>query len=224
MTDRREFLPEDVRTIDILDLLHVLPRVWDAAHLFEKEGTTAASDFVRTQLLKVLQGQTKSVITSLRSRGTRAKLNKKKSERLAKITAFLTNNLFRMHDDEYLQNGYPIATGVIEGACRHVVKDRMERSGMRWKVPGRPGDAQPASDPHKRRLGRLPNLPDSTGTSQNLSTRSHKTNRLMTRRGCRSHPIHCFIGRYRQDCESVSRSAMAADCRADSVRWAALSV
>ncbi|HRA88226.1 MAG TPA: hypothetical protein PK992_09155 [Planctomycetaceae bacterium] len=125
-----------VRTPDILDLLHVLPRVWDAAHLFEKEGTTAASDFVRIQLLKVLQGQTKSVITSLRSRGTRAKLNKNKRERLAKITAFLTNNLFRMRYDEYLQNGYPIATGVIEGACRHVVKDRMERSGMRWKVPG----------------------------------------------------------------------------------------
>jgi len=136
MTDRLEFLPQDVRTIDILDLLHVLPRLWDAAHLFENEGSTAASDFVRTQLLKVLQGQTKSVITSLRSRGTRAKLNKSKRERLAKITAFLTNNLYRMHYDEYLQNGYPIATGVIEGACRHIVKDRMERSGMRWKVPG----------------------------------------------------------------------------------------
>ena len=136
MTDRREFLPEDVRTIDILDLLHVLPRLWEASHLFEKEGTTAASDFVRTQLLKVLQGQTKSVIISLRSRGTRAKLNKNKRERLEKLTAFLTNNLFRMRYDEYLQNGYPIATGVIEGACRHVVKDRMERSGMRWKVPG----------------------------------------------------------------------------------------
>ena len=41
-----------------------------------------------------------------------------------------------MHYDQYLQAGYPIATGVIEGACRHVIKDRMERAGMRWKVPG----------------------------------------------------------------------------------------
>ena len=41
-----------------------------------------------------------------------------------------------MQYDEYLRAGYPIATGVIEGACRHVIKDRMERAGMRWKVPG----------------------------------------------------------------------------------------
>ena len=41
-----------------------------------------------------------------------------------------------MRYDEYLQLGCPIATGVIEGACRHVIKDRMERAGMRWKVPG----------------------------------------------------------------------------------------
>jgi hypothetical protein len=37
---------------------------------------------------------------------------------------------------EYLAAGYPIASGVIEGACRHVVKDRMERSGMRWVLQG----------------------------------------------------------------------------------------
>ena len=41
-----------------------------------------------------------------------------------------------MRYDEYLRLGCPIATGVIEGACRHVIKDRMERAGMRWKVPG----------------------------------------------------------------------------------------
>jgi hypothetical protein len=41
-----------------------------------------------------------------------------------------------MHYGRYLRAGYPIATGVIEGACRHVIKDRMERAGMRWKIPG----------------------------------------------------------------------------------------
>jgi len=39
-----------------------------------------------------------------------------------------------MRYDEYLRPGYPIASGVIEGACRHLVKDRMERSGIRWKA------------------------------------------------------------------------------------------
>ena len=42
----------------------------------------------------------------------------------------------RIHDDRYLAPGYPIASGVIEGACRHGVKDRMERAGMHWTLPG----------------------------------------------------------------------------------------
>lgn len=135
-TDRLEFLPCDKNTVDILDLMHVLPRVWEAAHLFEKEGSSAASAFVKQQLLKILSGQAKQVIANLRGRGTRSKLTGKKREKLDQLTAYLQNNLHRMHYDEYLAAGYPIATGVIEGACRHLVKDRMERSGMRWKVPG----------------------------------------------------------------------------------------
>lgn len=135
-TDRQEFLPCDKNTVDILDLMHVLPRVWEAAHLFEKEGTCAASKFVKQQLLKILSGRATSVIANLRRRGTRANLKGKKRKKLDQLTAYLQNNLHRMHYDEYLAAGYPIATGVIEGACRHLVKDRMERSGMRWKVPG----------------------------------------------------------------------------------------
>ncbi len=68
--------------------------------------------------------------------GTRKGLEGKRLEKLEKICGYLENNAHRMHYDEYLAAGYPIATGVIEGACRHVVKDRMERSGMRWTLPG----------------------------------------------------------------------------------------
>ena len=38
--------------------------------------------------------------------------------------------------DQYLQQGLPIATGVIEGACRYLVKDRMDRTGARWSLQG----------------------------------------------------------------------------------------
>ncbi len=41
-----------------------------------------------------------------------------------------------MRYDEYLAAGYPIASGVIEGACRHLVRDRLERTGMNWCIPG----------------------------------------------------------------------------------------
>ena len=40
-----------------------------------------------------------------------------------------------MRYDTYLARGYPIASGVIEGACRNVVKDRLERTGMNWTIP-----------------------------------------------------------------------------------------
>src|SRR5207253_5778352 len=54
----------------------------------------------------------------------------------SKVCGYLKANLERMHYDEYLRAGYPIASGVVEGACRHLVKDRMERAGMHWTIPG----------------------------------------------------------------------------------------
>jgi hypothetical protein len=134
--DRNEHLPRDSRTVDILDLLHVAPRLWEAAHLFHREGSDEATAFVRERMLRVLQGKAKGVIKGLRRMGTRHKLRGVQAARLQKLCNFLENNLHRMRYDQYLAFGYPIATGVIEGACRHIVKDRMERAGMRWKVPG----------------------------------------------------------------------------------------
>ena len=52
------------------------------------------------------------------------------------MCGYFEKHAHRMRYDEYLAAGYPIATGVIEGACRHLVKDRMERSGMRWRLAG----------------------------------------------------------------------------------------
>jgi hypothetical protein len=146
--DRNEHLPRDSRTVDILDLLHVAPRLWEAAHLFHREGSDQATAFVRERMLRVLQGKAKGVIKGLRRMGTKHKLRGVQAARLQKLCNFLENNLHRMRYDQYLAFGYPIATGVIEGACRHIVKDRMERAGMRWKVPRSPGDAGVARHPH----------------------------------------------------------------------------
>ena len=72
----------------------------------------------------------------LRRPATPQKLRGTKNQKLRRLTAFLEANLHRLRYDEYLAAGYPIATGVIEGACRHVIKDRLERTGLRWKIPG----------------------------------------------------------------------------------------
>lgn len=126
----------DLPTVEILDLLHVTSRLWKAAHLFHPTDSPAAEAFVREQTLRMLRGQVKSVIHSLRSRATRRGLAATPRKSLAVICNYFTKNRKRMRYDEYLRNGYPIASGVIEGACRHVVKDRLERTGMSWTRGG----------------------------------------------------------------------------------------
>jgi hypothetical protein len=135
-TDRHTYLPEDAHTLDILDLMHVLPRVWEAAHVFHAEKSDAASAFVRQQLTRILHGDIGNVLANWRRQATRQGLTGAKKKNLRALCAFLQKNKHRMHYDEYLRLGCPVATGVIEGACRHVIKDRMERAGMRWQVPG----------------------------------------------------------------------------------------
>jgi hypothetical protein len=135
-TDRQEYLPTDANTVDILDLMHAIPRLWEAAHVFHSEGSKEASAFVRKRLLQVLNGDVGGVVHGLRYLGTVRQLKGANRQRLHKACNFLKANEHRMRYDEYLKAGYPIATGVIEGACRHVIKDRMERAGMRWQVPG----------------------------------------------------------------------------------------
>src|SRR5256714_986506 len=126
-------LPQ-VSTIEILDLLHATPRIWDAAHLFYGRDEEQTLNFVYDRVLRILQGEVRSVVAGLRQMGTKRTLRGKKREKLAKLCGYLENNAHRMRYDEYLAAGYPIASGVIEGACRHFAKDRMERSGMRWRI------------------------------------------------------------------------------------------
>ena len=135
-TDRHAYLPTDANTVDILDLMHVLPRVWGAAHVFRAEGSVEAVAFVRDHLTRILQGEIGAVIGVWRRKARCQGLTGAKKKSLTAICAFLERNKHRMKYDEYLRQGCPVATGVIEGACRHVIKDRMERAGMRWKVPG----------------------------------------------------------------------------------------
>ena len=131
---RQQWLPE--RAIGILDLLHVTPRLWRAAHVFHREGSQAAEDFVRDRLLRVLHGQATGVIRGLREMATKHGLGGGKKRSISSVCNYLEANVARMRYDEYLAAGYPIATGAVEGACRHLVKDRMERAGMHWTIAG----------------------------------------------------------------------------------------
>src|SRR5262249_60179402 len=97
-----------------------------------------ALPFVRQRVTQVLEGKVETVIRGLRRLAADRGLKGTKKKALGRIGRYFAKNRRRMRYDVYLREGYPIASGVIEGACRHLIKDRMERAGMH----GTPSGAQ----------------------------------------------------------------------------------
>jgi hypothetical protein len=129
---KKYFAGVAVTVVCILDLFHMLEYLWKAAHCFFPENSPEAHAFVAERLKRVLEGDAGRVIGGLRQMGTKRGLKGAKLKQLESALGYLQNNLPFMHYDQYLAAGYPIASGVAEGACRHLVKDRMELTGMRW--------------------------------------------------------------------------------------------
>ena len=121
--------------VDILDIVHVSSYVWKAAKAFHNHREHQEA-FAQDRLLRILQGDVAGVITGMRRMASQRNLTGPKRKEVTKTCNYFENNLQRMRYDEYLQAGYPIASGVIEGACRHIIKDRMEQGGMRWTLAG----------------------------------------------------------------------------------------
>lgn len=128
-------LPESrFEVTEVLDLLHASSYLWQAASLFHPPDSPQSLPWVKQQLGLLLEGKVNTVIEALRRQGT--VLSAQRQQALEGICGYFEHHAHRMAYDEYLAAGYPIASGVIEGACRCVVNDRMERSGMRWVLEG----------------------------------------------------------------------------------------
>ena len=116
----------------ILDLLHVLEKLWKAAFVFHPEGSLEAELWVLDRTLRILSGEVSQVVKGLRQSVTKRRFSGSKRSTLLGVAAYFHRNRHRMRYHEYLANGWPIASGAVEGACKNLIKDRMERSGMRW--------------------------------------------------------------------------------------------
>jgi hypothetical protein len=124
------------RAVGILDLFHVLERLWAVAHCLYAEKSPEAEEFVTRRLRMLLDGKVGHVIAGLRRLRDQHDLKGEKRRTVNAAIGYYTNNREYMRYDRYLAAGYPIGSGVAEGACRHVVKDRMEQTGMRWTLEG----------------------------------------------------------------------------------------
>ena len=122
--------------IGILDIWHVTEYLWKLAYCFHPEGSDEAEAFVETYLRKILEGKVGRAIGGIRQMATKRGLSKPKRKKVEQCLNYFDARREQMKYDEYLKAGYPIGSGVVEGACRHLVKDRMELTGMRWCVEG----------------------------------------------------------------------------------------
>jgi hypothetical protein len=121
----------------VLDIVHVLEYLWRAAYAFHKDGTPAAEAWVEHQLVKLLGGRSAGeVAKSMRLMAQRHGLDTTATKPVEKAAAYLVKHTRLLHYDRALADGLPIATGVIEGACRYLVQDRMGRTGARWSLTG----------------------------------------------------------------------------------------
>jgi len=121
----------------VLDIIHVLEYLWKAAYAFHADGTKEAESWVEQRLLALLQGRSAGDIAKgIRSCAVRRGLSAEARKPVDTCTRYLVKNAAIIHFDRALSGGLPIATGVIEGACRYLVKDRMGRTGARWSLQG----------------------------------------------------------------------------------------
>lgn len=118
----------------IVDIIHVTEYLWEAANTLLGETHSMREVWMQDALRCLLEDDLDRLLNHLNYQLDG--LSKRKQTTLKKVIRYLNNNRDYMHYQDYLAKGYPIGTGVIEGACRHLVKDRFERAGMRWSVAG----------------------------------------------------------------------------------------
>lgn len=120
----------------VLDIIHVIEYLWKAAFVFHSPTSKQAEDWVSERLLHILEGKSSLVAAGIRRSATLRQLKLEQRFAVDKCANYLLNHRAYLHYDDYLAAGFPIATGVIEGACRYLIKDRMDITGARWGLEG----------------------------------------------------------------------------------------
>jgi hypothetical protein len=122
------------RAIEILDFFHAMEHLWAVARVFHTG--RAVDTFVEHHARMFLEGKVDYAARNFGRLMRKKKLRGKKATVVNRAIGYYRQNRQRMRYDEYLAQGYPIGSGMAEGTCRHLVKDRLELTGMQWEHPG----------------------------------------------------------------------------------------
>lgn len=141
LTDGAETLQQQMRThlpdhTLVLDIIHAVEHLWEAANGLLGERHPERSAWVAARLEHLLLGQTQAVIAGLSEQAADQAMSARQQDLLRRTAGYYQRNAPFMCYPDYLARGWPIGTGVVEGACGHLVKDRCEQAGMRWTQAG----------------------------------------------------------------------------------------
>lgn len=120
----------------LLDFVHFAEYCWTAAHSFHKPGTAEAEAWTAGHLTTILHGQSDRAAAEMTAQADREHLTTSKREGVDTCVRYLTGHLDQLGYDTALEHGWPIATGAVEGACRHLIADRLDITGARWGLHG----------------------------------------------------------------------------------------
>ena len=120
----------------IIDIIHVIEYLWKASYCFYREGSEESQRWVSEKLYRILQGKSSLMVSGMKRQATHKKLSEKDRKEVDVCAKYLLTYKEHLRYHLYLSRGCPIATGVIEGACRYLIKDRMDKTGARWSLEG----------------------------------------------------------------------------------------
>lgn len=133
---RAEAAARGVTVTILCDFIHVTEYLWKTAWCFYPEASPGAAGWVRARAAAILGGHATAVAANIRDTAAAraAQLTASQRKTAATAAAYLDAKAPYLDYPTALAAGWPISTGLIEGACRHIVKDRMDITGARWSV------------------------------------------------------------------------------------------
>jgi hypothetical protein len=120
----------------LLDSVHVAEYVWAAAHAFHKPSSKEAEAWAADRLTAILPGHAARTATEILDQAEHERLPAARREIVEACHRYLTGHLDQLDYATALKAGWPIATGAVEGACRHLIADRLDITGARWGLHG----------------------------------------------------------------------------------------
>ena len=120
----------------VLDIIHALQYLWRAGEDLCGEEEAAVEDWVLPRLERILSGKVSDVVAGMTRSATKRGLSKGQRRSVNQCANYFLNRVGMMQYGELLKMGAPIATGAIEGSCKHLINDRCDLCGARWTVKG----------------------------------------------------------------------------------------